>query len=160
MNRAMRRQASRAKPGKAHMRINPAAALNPIIMCKPLESHETVGMKLALREAYESIRTGTGTKSDWDHIVISYNAWQVLGESIDPELHHMMLPAGEALIRAKQRVLDGKAMLWDGPAIEALQVFMDVYDTVIDAVSPQQIEDAIMEAHLRATGKKLNWRMK
>jgi len=155
MNRAQRRARPKARAG---LRINPAAALNPILLSTPLTPEETVSMKLQLREAFEAIRTGTGSRDDFDHMVISYNAWQVLAEAISTTLCEQMLPAGQALMRAKDRVLEGKSLLWDGAAIEPLQLFMDIYDEIIDNVSPNQVQDAILEAHLRQTGQKLNWR--
>ena len=155
MNRAQRR--ARHKPDN-RMRINPAAALNPIIMSTPLTPGETVTMKLKLRQAFESIRTGIGDKDDFDHMVISYNAWMVLAESVDDGLCRQMLPAGVAMMRAKERVLTGKSLLWDGESIEPLQQFMDIYDAIIDSHSPKQIQDAILEAHIRQTGTKLNWK--
>lgn len=159
MNRAQRRAATKQKGhNRMGMRINPAAALNPILLSTPLTPDETVSMKLQLREAFESIRTGTATRDDFDHMVISYNAWQVLAENISTTLCEQMLPAGLALLRAKERVLEGKSLLWDGAAIEPLQIFMDIYDEIIDNVSPNQVQDAILEAHLRQTGQKLNWR--
>lgn len=165
MNRAQRRAAARQNvhnrmgaQARMGMRVNPAAALNPILLSTPLTPDETRSMKLQLREAFEAIRTGAGTRDDFDHMVISYNAWQVLAENISTKLCEMMLPAGAALIRAKERVLEGKSLLWDGAAIEPMQQFMDIYDEIIDNVSPNQVQAAILEAHLRQTGKKLNWR--
>lgn len=155
MNRAQRRARPKARAG---LRINPAAALNPILLSTPLTPEETVSMKLQLREAFEAIRTGTGSRDDFDHMVISYNAWQVLAEDISTTLCEQMLPAGLALLRAKDRVLEGKALLWDGAAIEPMHQFMDIYDEIIDNVSPNQVQDAILKAHLRQTGQKLNWR--
>ena len=157
VNRAQRR-ATKKQNRKMSMRINPAAALNPILLSTPLTPAETMTMKLQLREAFEAIRTGAGTRDDFDHMVISYNAWQVLAEDISDALCEQMLPAGAALMRAKERVLAGKSLLWDGAAIEPLQIFMDIYDEIIDNVSPNQVQNAILKAHLRQTGKKLNWR--
>lgn len=157
-NRAQRRAAARAKPGRPQSRINPAAALNPILFSTPLTPEENVVMKLKIREAFESVRTGEGARDDFDHMVISYNAWMVLAESIGDELCKQMLPAGLALMRAKQRVLDGKALRWDGEGIEALKDFMDIYDEIIDNVSPRQVQDAILEGYKRQTGHKLNWK--
>lgn len=159
MNRAQRRAAARQKVhNRMGMRVNPAAALNPILLSTPLTPSETVSMKLQLREAFEAIRAGAGSRDDFDHMVVSYNAWQVLAEAISTTLCEQMLPAGLALVRAKDRVLEGKSLLWDGAAIEPLQQFMDIYDEIIDNVSPNQVQHAIMEAHLRQTGQKLNWR--
>lgn len=155
MNRAQRRARPKTRAG---LRINPAAALNPILLSTPLTPEETVSMKLQLREAFEAIRTGAGSRDDFDHMVISYNAWQVLAENISAALCEQMLPAGLALMRAKTRVLEGKSLLWDGAAIEPLQLFMDIYDEIIDNVSLNQVQAAILEAHLRQTGQKLNWR--
>jgi len=157
-NRAQRRSAAKRKPEKVRRKVNPAAALNPILFSTTLEPSETVVMKLRVREAFEAIRTGTGTKDDFDHMAISYNAWQVLAENIDTILCERMLPAGLALMRAKERVLAGKALLWDGQAIEPLQEFMDIYDTIIDNISPRQAQDAIVEGYRRQTGHKLNKR--
>jgi len=157
-NRAQRRSAAKRKPEKVRRQVNPAAALIPILFSTTLEPSETVVMKLRVREAFEAIRTGTGTKDDFDHMAISYNAWQVLAENIDTILCERMLPAGLALMRAKERVLAGKALLWDGQAIEPLQEFMDIYDTIIDNISPRQAQDAIVEGYRRQTGHKLNKR--
>jgi len=157
-NRAQRRSAARRKPEKVRRQVNPAAALNPILFSTTFKPNETVVMKLRVREAFEAIRTGTGTKDDFDNLVVSYNAWQVLAENIDTILCERMLPAGLALMRAKERVLAGKALLWDGQAIEPLQEFMDIYDTILDNISPRQVQDAILEGYRRQTGHKLNKR--
>lgn len=160
MNRAERRLQPKLARHKQRLHINPAAALNPVLLSTPLTQEETVTMKLQVREAFESIRTGTGSLDQFDHLCISYNAWRVLAGRIDRRIVSMMEPAGQALKRAKLRVLEGKSLLWDGEGLEPLRQFMDVYDEIIDHVSPRQVHDAIFKAHQLATGKKLNWRMK
>ena len=35
---------------------------------------------------------------------------------------------------------------------------MDIYDEIIDNVSPRQVQEAILEGHKRQTGKTLRWK--
>lgn len=135
-----------------------AETLRPAIMSRAFTEQEATDEKLKLHSAIESLRNGTMTHDEYDYCAVILNATRVLAESIDASLYDLMRPGMDALMRVRDRVDTGKQFALDGIGLHAMPDLLAVYDAIIEKVSPLQMQQAVITAHEKITGKKLKWR--
>ncbi len=152
LSRALRRAARYKKPRTDRNALPPertTAWARLIESVRPYDPGEMVKEFVLIRAAFERLRTGAGTESDFDLVSMSMNMGLVRAESIDPEVVAIMIAGQQAFARMKDRRLRGLAFGFDAQGLQDVSVAIDAYEAVVDASSPQQMIDSIRETYTR-----------
>ena len=145
------------KRSKYRPRYNPLACMNAVIWSKPLDPHEAMPLKLTMRSNYEALRSGKGDSQSLQYTLVALQSAYVMAIGIDASLAESLEPGIEAMCRVAERVARGKGYGIDADGLRDMPVALDVYEAIIDAASPKQLNDATREAYRRAFGHRLNY---
>ena len=130
-------------------RVDPIAGIRLLHNARPYESGEMVEEHVLTRAAFERLRTGAGTLIDFDRVSMMFNIGLIRAESIDPLLVQTMQRGQMAFVRMKDRYLRGLPLGFDAQGLQDAPEAIDVYETMVDASSPQQMIDCIRGAYAR-----------
>jgi hypothetical protein len=103
--------------------------------------------KLRMQElsAIESFVIGRATEQDWRSLADMVNLTEVMAVdfAIEPDAQQAAESAQEALLRSFHRAKDGKALLLDGPGLQALRECFAWHDEQRKGIARSQYEQAI-----------------
>ena len=141
--------------------FNGAEWLNTLTKCRPYTdellpgaiakegSFETIRRSIIrVRLAFESIKNGNGTETDFDMLahatgVAKIRFAQIAGNENDAV--EVLNIADGALERARYRYQRTNSWGFDGPALSQILEALDLYEAIATSSSPAQMHDAMME---------------
>lgn len=148
LNREQRRAARRAHP-VAHRRVDDLAGLRLLDHSRPYAPDEMIHEHILTRAAFERLRTGCGDESDFDRVSMILNIGLIRAEEIDLQLVQAIQSGQSAFVRMKDRYLRGLGFGFDADGLRDVPEALDVYESVMDSSSPQQMKLAIRAAYAR-----------
>ena len=113
---------------------------------QPYQDVEKTALKVQAKAAWERMRTGAGTKQDWDALAWISNACLIRGEKIDPLCVEMCGLAQDALISIRARYDRLGKFGVDAEALENIPPLIDFYSDLLDLSTPKQMQNAVMES--------------
>jgi len=146
-----RSKAYRPKPVKVH------AAFQALAMPharaedrRPLNEQQTTDLGIAYRVAMEKLRVGQGDEQDWSTVVCSLNIAIVLCEKgIGAEYEPQIVAAMEGAFRSRERADRAGKWGFDGPALSAVLLALEIHDAQLEVASKQQIRESLLEVRRR-----------
>jgi len=151
MNREQRRAAAHAKPIKPVRRADPTSSIRLIHKVQPFQPGELVTQHVETRAAFERLRTGNGSKEDFDRVSMTVNIGLVIAERIDKSIVNTMILGQAAMMRMRDRYTRGHALGFDAVGLVDLPKALADYEDIADAQSEMQITQAVREAYRRCT---------
>jgi len=130
-------------------RVDPLAAFRSASRQHALDASQKLQLGLALRVHMQALATGKADAMAFHHLANAVNTSMVLSEPVDnADLSSHIGAAQDALLRLK---VNGDAGRWllDGPNLNAIKAWLDLYEQQLAAHSQQEIMDALDEVHRR-----------
>lgn len=128
------------------MRYVRSHGLTTIYKHQPYQDAEKTALKVQAKSAWERMKTGAGTRQDWDALAWISNACLIRGEKIDPLCVEMCGLAQDALISIRARYDRLGRFGVDAEALENIPPLIDFYSDLLDLSTPKQMEDAVQDA--------------
>lgn len=159
MNRAQRRAAARTqrtRPARHKARrVDPIAGIRLLHNARPYESGGMVEEHVLTRAAFERLRTGAGSETDFDRVSMMFNIGMIRAEAIDPLLVETMQRGQMAFVRMQARYRRGLPLGFDAQGLHDVPEAIDVYEVMVDHSSPQQMIDCIKAAYARISNGEI-----
>ena len=130
------------KPFKSRWARDPGAAQRVINKIEPFTEEELKRLLDPIREAFEAIKTGSGTERHWSDIVCVINATLVRSRVIHPDAVEVAALAADALTRAWYRFLRTGVIGFDGPGIAEVEAGIDLHEQLCRLSTPLQMLEA------------------
>jgi hypothetical protein len=135
--------------------VNPAAWLNAITNAQPTRPSEVLRIMVAIRTAYEKLKTGAGTEQDYDRLGAAVNVGMIRAEEIDQFLVDIMMKAGEAMLSCERIRRKHGAFGFHGEDLLAVNAAVDAYESILSASSPLQMDAAARECERRIRAREV-----
>lgn len=116
---------------------------------QPFTPAELARLELPIRISYDSMKSGKGTRSDYQDLADAINVAMVRAEAIDPLAESMMLKARDAMLRVLERFTRLGRWGFDGPAIDEVLCAVEFHEDLLRNSTPQQMADALREVYRR-----------
>lgn len=138
------------KKGKTFTRrIDPLAAFRSADRQHPLDSGQKMTLGVVLRTHLEALRLGKADSTAFDNLASGVNVSMVLAErGLGKEYSEQIGAAQVAMVRFKVNGDRGRWLL-DGPSLNALREWLEIYEAQLDACSQQEAMDALDEVDRR-----------
>ena len=135
-----------------------AAVLSPVVISHTITQEEALNLRLHIEQAWESLRTFTGTPTDWGLLADSINDATVRAESISELLAPPLERAAAAMERMRDRHKAGRALGPDADALQCIPEAIAIFDGILLNSSPKQMMDAAYEVQARITKQQAEQR--
>jgi hypothetical protein len=130
-------------------RIDPLAALRSAGRQHPLDADQKLRLGVHLRVHLQALATGQADAVAFHNLANGVNVSKVLAErGTGAEFDEQVGGAQQALRQLKHNGNRGRWLL-DGPNLNALKAWLDVYDAQLEVVSQQEAMDALDEVQRR-----------
>lgn len=138
------------KRGKAfRRRIDPLAAFRSADRQHKLDNGQKLQLGVVLRTHLEAIRVGRADAAAFHNLASGVNVSMVLAErGLGTEYSELIGSAQAAMVRFKINGDRGRWLL-DGPSLNALRDWLNVYEAQLEATSQQEALDALNEVDKR-----------
>ena len=138
-----------ASHGKHRYQADPMVMFKTINKIEPFNAGELLRLELPIRLAFEALRTGRGTESDFHDLCAAVNTTMVRSESVDPLCEQTAIAARDALMRCWQRHQKTQRWGFDGPALHEIEAGISLHEELIRNSTPLQMMDALREVQRR-----------
>ena len=145
MNTAHRTQSH----AKRRYCADPMAMFKTINKIEPFNASELLRLELPIRLAFEALRTGRGTESDFHDLCAAINTTMVRSESVDPLCEQTAIAARDALMRCWHRHEKTQRWGFDGPALHEIEAGISLHEELIRNSTPLEMMDALREVQRR-----------
>lgn len=123
---------------------------------QPFTTDELTALKSPPRVAFESMRRGGGTESDFHTLAAVANNTLVCAESIHPDCVEVAKRAQDALMAILDRQIRLGKWGLDSQALQDLPPVLDLHEQLLDLYTPLQMQQAMAETMRRmAAGQTL-----
>jgi hypothetical protein len=139
MNTAHRQQSH----GKHRYHADPMAMFKTINRIEPFNADELLRLELPIRLAFEALRTGRGTESDFHDLCAAINTTMVRSEAVDPLCEQTAIAARDALMRCWHRHEKTQRWGFDGPALLEVEAGIDLHEQLVRLSTPLQMIEAL-----------------
>ena len=153
LNRQQRRALAHRRPEK-RAQINPAAALNPIVLCQQFTGDEAASLSNETRLAWYRLTSGDGTQPDFDLVANCSNITLVQSEEIGAEAVEIVLQSQASIIEMKARYERTGAFGADSMALVTVPAMLDLYDQLLAFGSPAKMINSLNETVRRVLAKQ------
>lgn len=148
--KAARNKAYRPRPVRATAALALLGRRADIELEVPVSDLHQTNLGLAYRLAFDQLCTGQGEELHWCTVVTALNVGVILAErGYGPEEQPTFNTALEGAFRARIRVARGHRWGFDGSAMTAIKVALDVHDQQVAAVTQLEMRDALFEVNRR-----------
>ena len=139
------------KRGKSFRRhLDPLAAFNSASRQHALDTYQKNTLGVVLRTHLEALRTGKADANAFHNLANAVNTSMVIAErGLGEQYGDKVGAAQEALIRLRDNGLIRERWLLDGPGLNALKDWIEVYEAQLEIVSQQEAIDALNEVQKR-----------
>ena len=138
-----------ASHGKHRYQADPMAIFKVMNKLTPFNDIELLRLELPIRLAFEALRTGRGTESDFHDLCAAINTTMVRSESVDPLCEQTAIAARDALMRCWQRHEKTQRWGFDGPALLEVEAGISLHEELIRNSTPLEMMDALREVQRR-----------
>ena len=139
MNSLQRQQSH----GKRRYHADPTAMFKVMNKLTPFNDIELLRLELPIRLAFEALRTGQGTESDFHDLAAAINTAMVRSEQVDPLCEQTAIAARDALMRCWHRHERTGVWGFDGPALLEVEAGIDLHEQLIRLSTPLQMIEAL-----------------
>jgi hypothetical protein len=129
--------------GKHRYHADPMAMFKTINRIEPFSADELLRLELPIRLAFEALRTGRGTESDFHDLAAAINTAMVRSEAVDPLCEQTAIAARDALMRCWHRHQRTGVWGFDGPALLEVEAGIDLHEQLIRLSTPLQMIEAL-----------------
>jgi len=146
MNRAQRRADKYRKPRvdrNARTLEQRTAWAKLIEDVRPYDAGEMTENFVQIRCAFERLRTGVGSLTDFDLVGKHLNMGMLRAEEISPVLKEIMVLGQQAFVRMQARVRRGLTLGFDADGLRDVPEAIDAFEAITEASSPRQMTIAI-----------------
>ena len=155
LNRQQRRALAHRRPEKRE-RINPASALNPIVLCQQFTPDEASILSNETRLAWYRLTHGDGTQPDFDMVANCSNIALVQSEEIGREAVEAVLRAQASIVEMKARYGRTGVFGADAVALATVPAMLDLYDQLLSFGSPakmiQSLDETVRRVRMKLRG--------
>ncbi len=134
-----------ASNGKHRYHADPMAIFKVMDKLTPFNDIELLRLELPIRLAFEALRTGRGTESDFHDLCAAVNTTMVRSESVDPLCEQTAIAARDALMRCWHRHEKTQRWGFDGPALHEIEAGISLHEQLIRLSTPLQMIEALRE---------------
>jgi hypothetical protein len=123
-----------------------ANPLNILRVSAAMPESDIVRLDVEARTAWERLRTGVGSESDWEACADVANLCSVLGKAISPKVLEVAQAAAQSLqVMQDRRDSSGK---WGAChlSLAAMPDLLDLHHEFLKNCTPRQLMDALHEA--------------
>ena len=138
-----------ASNGKHRYQADPMAMFKTINKIEPFNASELLRLELPIRMAFEALRTGRGTESDFHDLCAAINTTMVRSEAVDPLCEQTAIAARDALMRCWHRHQRTGVWGFDGPALLEVDAGISLYEQLVRNSTPVQMIEALREVMAR-----------
>ena len=124
---------------------DPMAMMRVIRKLEPFTPDELLRLELPIRLAFEALRTGRGTESDFHDLCAAINTAMVRSEAVDPLCEQTAIAARDALMRCWHRFQRTGRLGFDGPALLEVEAGIDLHEQLARLSTPLQMVNAMRE---------------
>jgi hypothetical protein len=123
-----------------------ANPLNVLRVSAAMPANDVAKLDVEARSAWERLRTGVGTESDWSICADVANLCSVRGSSIAPEVLEIAQKAAQSLQAMQDRY--DSAGKWGAChlSLAAMPDLLDLHHELLKNSTPRQMMDALHEA--------------
>ena len=134
-----------ASNGKHRYHADPMAIFKVMDKLTPFNDIELLRLELPIRLAFEALRTGRGTESDFHDLCAAVNTTMVRSESVDPLCEQTAIAARDALMRCWHRHEKTQRWGFGGPALHEIEAGISLHEQLIRLSTPLQMIEALRE---------------
>lgn len=134
-----------ASHGKPRYQADPMAIFKVMNKLTPFNDIELLRLELPIRLAFEALRTGRGTESDFHDLCAAINTTMVRSESVDPLCEQTAIAARDALMRCWHRHQKTQRWGFDGPALLEVEAGISLHEELIRNSTPLEMMEALRE---------------
>ena len=138
-----------ASHGKHRYQADPMAIFKVMNKLTPFNDIELLRLELPIRLAFEALRTGRGTESDFHDLCAAINTTMVRSEAVDPLCEQTAIAARDALMRCWHRHQKTQRWGFDGPALYEIEAGISLHEELIRNSTPVQMIEALREVMAR-----------
>ena len=139
----MKTKHRRASHAKRKWQADPLAMFKTINKIEPFNASELLRLELPIRLAFEALRTGKGTASDFHDLCAAINTSMVRSEAVDPLCEQTAIAARDALMRCWQRFQRTGRFGFDGPGLSEVEAGIDLHEQLCRLSTPLQMIEAL-----------------
>lgn len=130
-------------------RVDKFAAFRAADRQHPLDATQKRTLGVALRTHLEALRTGRADAYAFHNLANAVNTSMVMAErGLGEQFGEQIGGAQQAMIRLHTNGHRGRWLL-DGPSLNALKAWLEVYEAQLDVASQQEAIEALEEVHRR-----------
>ena len=131
-------------------RVDPLAAFRSASRQLPLDNGQKLQLGVVLRTHLEALRTGKADATAFHNLASAVNVSMVLAErGLGEDYSELIGGAQQAMVRLKGNGDRKGRWLLDGPNLNALKWWLEVYESQLEVVSQQEAMDALEEVDRR-----------
>lgn len=120
-------------------------------MKMPLNDEQTNALGVVHLMSFDQMVNGRGTEADWATVCGALNTAVVLSErGFGPEYEGRIVEALDGAARCKVRHQEKGVWGFDGPAMQAIKVALDVYGQQLEYATREEVMDALATVSSRA----------
>ena len=134
-----------ASHGKHRYQADPMAIFKVMNKLTPFNDIELLRLELPIRLAFEALRTGRGTESDFHDLCAAINTTMVRSEAVDPLCEQTAIAARDALMRCWHRHQKTQRWGFDGPALHEIEAGISLHEELIRNSTPLEMIEALRE---------------
>ena len=138
-----------ANHGKPRYQADPMAIFKVMNKLTPFNDIELLRLELPIRMAFEALRTGQGTESDFHDLCAAINTTMVRSEAVDPLCEQTAIAARDALMRCWHRHQKTQRWGFDGPALYEIEAGISLHEELIRNSTPLEMIEALREVQRR-----------
>jgi hypothetical protein len=128
---------------------NPTAWAAAIANSQPTPAADVTRIMVSARMSYERLKQGDAPASDFERLAAVLNVGLIRGESIGAEVVEAMKLAMEAILECHSLHQRHGRWGFTGPGIQAMNEALELYEQILGASSPNQMEAAVKESYRR-----------
>lgn len=136
----------KASHHKRRMQADPSSIYRVMARVQSFTKEELTTLTLPPRISFEALRTGTGERQDFETLAVLANVCVIRGEDINPLCVEVAQRAQAALMRCAARHEKTGRWGFDGPALQELEVVIDLYEQMLELSTPEQMRLAMVES--------------
>lgn len=117
---------------------------------RSIPANDQDDMQLAYRLAFNIMRTGKSSEETWCTVTVSLNVALVLSErGYGNGYESYIVKALEGAFRAQQRAQRTGLWRYDGPAINDIELVLELHDEQIKLATKAELREALLEVRRR-----------
>jgi len=151
----MRTAHRKASHQKRKFQADPSAIYKLMAKVQPFTGSERVSLSLPVRLAFEAIKSGKAVRDDFDTLAAMANICMVRSESVDPLCVETAQRGQDALMRCLRRHEATGRWGFDGPAMQEIEVVIDLYEQLLELSTPQQMKEAMLDVVERTDAREV-----